>query len=212
MYLKMNKMNRNRGVLVFDYDGVLADTEPLHWASWRNLLTPYRIELTWEQYCRHCRGVADVRMREALIEMSPQAIGLPDLAPYLAARKIEVRELSLARSLIPRKTVEMLRRLTDWRLGLVTSAERCDIEPVLRGANIQDCFEACVFCGDVARHKPEPDPYLAIAARMSIATGIAFEDSDAGIASAHAAGFHAIRVDDPEGLPEVVSKTVGLCR
>jgi len=205
-----SRSNRNRGVLVFDYDGVLADTEPLHWASWRKLLTPYRIELTWEQYCRHCRGVADLRMREALIEMSPQAIDLPDLAPYLPVRKQLVREWSLDRSPISQTTLEILRRLGDWRLGLVTSAERADVEPVLRSANIQDCFEACVFSGDVTRHKPAPDPYLAIAARMSVATGIAFEDSDAGIASAHAAGFRAIRVDNPEDLSEAVSKIAGL--
>jgi beta-phosphoglucomutase-like phosphatase (HAD superfamily) len=91
-------------------------------------------------------------------------------------------------------------------LGLGDLGRRADVEPVLRGANIRDCFEACVFSCDVTRHKPGPDPYLAIAARMSVATGIAFEDSDAGIASAHAAGFRAIRVNDPEGLPGVVAE------
>jgi beta-phosphoglucomutase len=206
----MGKMKGKRGVLVFDYDGVLANTEPLHWDSWKKLLAPYRIELTWDQYCRHCRGVADSRMREVFIEMSPQAVGLPDLAPYLAARNLEVRESSLAQSPIPRSTLEMLRRLGDWRLGLVTSAERGDVEPVLRSANIQGCFEAAVFRGDVTRYKPAPDPYLAIAACMSVATGLAFEDSDAGIASAIAAGFHAIRVDDPENLPGVVSQITGI--
>jgi HAD superfamily hydrolase (TIGR01509 family) len=206
----MSKMNGKRGVLVFDYDGVLADTEPLHWASWKKLLAPYQIELTWEQYCRHCRGVGEDRMREAFIEMSPQAIRLPDLSPYLAARKLEVRESSLARSPIPREIQEMLQQLGDWRLGLVTSAERADIEPVLRRANIQDCFEACVFSGDVTRRKPAPDPYLVIAARMGVPTGIAFEDSDSGIASAVAAGFHVIRVDDPKSLPGIVSRITDL--
>jgi len=205
----MNKTNGDRSVLVFDYDGVLADTEPLHWASWRKLLTAYRIELTWEQYCRYCRGVADVRMREAFIEMTPQAIDLPDLAPYLPLRKLQVREWSLRRSPISQEAVEMLRRLSDWRLGLVTSAARADVEPVLHSANLQDCFEACVFGGDVTRHKPAPDPYLAIAARMGVPTGIAFEDSDAGMASALAAGFQAIRVADPEGLPGAVAEIAG---
>ena len=134
-------------------------------------------------------------MREALIEMSPQAIGLPDLTPYLAARKLRGHESSLARSPISQRTLEMLRRLGDW--CLVTSAERGDVEPVLRSANIYDCFEECVFRGDVTRHKPAPDPHLAIAARMGISTGLVFEESDAGIASAVAAEFQAIRVDDP---------------
>ena len=143
-------------------------------------------------------------MREALIAMTPQAISLPDLAPWLAARKLEVLKSSLVRSPISERTLEVLPRLEDWRLGLVTSAERDEVEPVLRSVNIQDCFEAAVFGGDVTRHKPAPDPYLAIAARMSISTGFVFEDSDAGMASAAAAGFHAIRVDAPENLPEIV--------
>ena len=206
----MIEKNRNRSVLIFDYDGVQADTEPLHWESWNKLLAPYQIELSWEQYCRHCRGVADTHMREALIEMCPQTIGLPDLAPYLAARKLEVLRSSLARSPISRKTQEMLRLLGDWRLGLVTSADRDEVEPVLRSASIQDCFEACVFRGDVTRHKPAPDPYLAIAAGMNIATGFVFEDSDAGMASAIAAGFHAIRVDAPESLLRMVSEITGI--
>jgi HAD superfamily hydrolase (TIGR01509 family) len=149
-------------------------------------------------------------MRNALVGIFPQAADLTDLAPYLAARKQEVRAASLARSPIPQKTVEMLLKLSDYRLGLVTSAERAEVEPVLRGANIQACFEACIFGDDVSRHKPAPDPYLAVAARMSVATGIAFEDSDAGMASAIAAGFHAIRIDLPESLPEAVSKVLGL--
>jgi beta-phosphoglucomutase-like phosphatase (HAD superfamily) len=91
----MTVVSGNRCVLIFDYDGGLANTEPLHWDSWNKLLVPFQIELTWEQYCRHCRGVADTRIRSALIEMSPQSISLPDLAPNLAARKREVLKSSL---------------------------------------------------------------------------------------------------------------------
>lgn len=45
----MKTTKEKNGVLVFDYDGVLANTEPLHWESWNKLLAPFRIELTWEQ-------------------------------------------------------------------------------------------------------------------------------------------------------------------
>jgi beta-phosphoglucomutase-like phosphatase (HAD superfamily) len=80
---------------------------------------------------------------------------------------------------------------------LVTSAERDEVELVLYSANILDCFEAAVFGGDFVRHKPAPDPHLAIAARMSTSTGFVFADPDAGMASAVAAGFRAIRAADP---------------
>lgn len=105
-------------------------------------------------------------MQDALIELFPHAASLPDFTPLLEARKRNVRELSLLRSPISQRTVAMLRKLGDWRLGLVTSAERADVEPVLIRAKIDDCFEACIFHGDVTRHKPAPDPYLAIAVRM----------------------------------------------
>jgi len=203
-------LSPNPRIIVFDYDGVLADTEPLHWASWKTLLAPYNIELTWEKYCLHCRGVADVRMAEALKNVTGHPPPAADLAPNLARRKEEVFELSLARSPIPAATITMLRELTPYRLGLVTSAEHSEIEPVLRAANILDLFEASVFAGDSARPKPAPDPYLTIASRMG-ATGVAFEDSEPGLVSASSAGFAVVRVNHPHDLPEMV-RTLLLAR
>jgi HAD superfamily hydrolase (TIGR01509 family) len=197
-----------REVLLFDYDGVLADTEPLHWASWKEILVPFGIDLTWEQYSRNCRGVKDVRMPEVLTDVFGQIVNLTDLSPHFSARKRRVSERSQVNSPIPAKTVDMLRKLDDWRLGLVTSAEREDIEPILRNTNILNCFEACVFGGDVTRHKPAPDPYLEIASRMGTIAGIAFEDSESGMISAREAGFRAVRISDPADLAEIVAKTI----
>jgi beta-phosphoglucomutase len=192
-------------VLLFDYDGVLANTEPLHWAAWQKVLAPFGIDLTWDLYSQHCRGVADVKMRDALQRIFGQAVDLPDLSPYLDVRRRLVCEWSQFESPISAETIGMLQKLADRRLGLVTSAEREDVEPVLRSANIQNCFEVCIFGGDVERHKPAPDPYLMIASRMGTSAGIAFEDSDSGMISALEAGFRAVRVSDPADLPKIVA-------
>jgi len=48
--------------LIFDYDGVIANTEPLHWRSWAEILVPLGIKFTWDQYCEFGRGVHDARM------------------------------------------------------------------------------------------------------------------------------------------------------
>ena len=53
-----------RETLVFDYDGVIADTEPLHWKSWAVLLARYGIQLGWEEYCRIGQGVSDAKLFE----------------------------------------------------------------------------------------------------------------------------------------------------
>ena len=108
-----------------------------------------------------------------------------------------VREWSLAESPIPRETVELLRTLDEYRVGLVTSSERTDVEPVLRAAQIHSRFDAMVFGGEPAEPKPSPAPYLLIAERLGVKTGIAFEDSEPGLASARAAGFRAVKIDAP---------------
>ena len=55
-------MAEPRQALVFDYDGVIADTEPLHWKSWAALLARYGIQLGWEEYCRIGQGVSDAEL------------------------------------------------------------------------------------------------------------------------------------------------------
>ncbi|MGA8510279.1 MAG: HAD hydrolase-like protein, partial [Candidatus Sulfotelmatobacter sp.] len=62
-------MRPNPQTLVFDFDGVLADTESLHWKAWAILLASHGISLSWEDYCRFGRGVKD----EQMIERLPQA-------------------------------------------------------------------------------------------------------------------------------------------
>ena len=191
--------------LVFDYDGVIADTEPLHWRSWAALLSPYGIDLGWEDYCAFGRGVTDAQMYDLLKKHAP----LPDADQFSRLnleRKRTVREWSLARIPILPATVAMLRTLDNRRVGLVTSSARVEAEPVLRAADIYDLFHSIVFGDDVGSPKPSPEPYSLIAQRLGIRSGIAFEDSAAGMESARAAGFTAVRIERPEDLPLMVAR------
>jgi HAD superfamily hydrolase (TIGR01509 family) len=189
--------------LVFDYDGVLADTERLHWKSWADLLLPYDVRLTWEEYCRFGLGVADEQMIGSILKRAPH---LP--ADTLLLQNLERRQTvckwSLAEIPIPQETIELLTTLNGYRIGLVTSSERAEVEPILRAAAIYEKFDAFVFGEDVAAHKPSPDPYLLIAKNLAVSTGIAFEDSESGLLSARAAGFEAVRIEQPKELAQVV--------
>jgi HAD superfamily hydrolase (TIGR01549 family) len=98
----------------------------------------------------------------------------------------------------------MLNELQAFRLGLVTSSDRDEVEPLLRAAGIHTSFGAIVYADDTKRHKPDSEPYLLVRERLAIQTGIVFEDSDSGLESALTAGFIAIRVDRPENLPAIV--------
>jgi HAD superfamily hydrolase (TIGR01509 family) len=119
-----------------------------------------------------------------------------------------VLEWSLAESPIPRETIEFLATLKADRIGLVTSSDRVDVEPVLCASGIYDKFDGLVFGDDVPVHKPAPDPYLLIAKKLGVSTGTAFEDSESGMESAQAAGFKAIRIEHPKDLAQVVARTL----
>jgi len=193
--------------LVFDYDGVLADTEPLHWKSWAALFRPYGVELTWEEYGRIGRGVSDVQMFASLVKNAPR-LPVDELMLLNLERRRMVLEWSLAESPIPRETIEFLATLKADRIGLVTSSDRVDVEPVLCASGIYDKFDGLVFGDDVPVHKPAPDPYLLIAKKLGVSTGTAFEDSESGMESAQAAGFKAIRIEHPKDLAQVVARTL----
>jgi beta-phosphoglucomutase len=193
--------------LVFDYDGVLADTEPLHWRSWAALLERYDIPLTWEEYCREWQGVSDSQMLEAFRER----MAFPDGSALLCQndkRKRLVCQRSLAEIPIPQATIALLSTLGAYRIGLVTSSERRDVEPILRASGIYGQFDAMVFGEDVTAHKPAADPYLLIAQKLGVGTGIAFEDSQSGVESARAAGFKVVRVEQPKELAQLVARSL----
>jgi HAD superfamily hydrolase (TIGR01509 family) len=198
-------MAEPREALVFDYDGVIADTEPLHWKSWAALLARYGIELGWEEYCRVGQGVSDTELFEHFgTQMRPA--DAEEFFRQNRERKQMVREWSLAESPISLETVALLKALGEYRVGLVTSSEQPDVEPVLRAAQVYDLFDGMVFGGEPSAPKPSPAPYLLVAERLGVRAGIAFEDSEPGLESARAAGFNAIKIERPCDLPKIVAR------
>lgn len=196
-----------REALVFDYDGVIADTEPLHWKSWAALLKRYGIQLGWEEYCRIGQGVSDVDLFEHFgARMRPA--DAEEFSGQNRERKQMVREWSLTESPIPVETIALLKALGDYRVGLVTSSEQADVEPVLRAAQVYSRFSGMVFGGEPAAPKPSPAPYLLIAERLGVRTGIAFEDSEPGLESARAAGFEAVRIARAGDLAKIVAQSL----
>lgn len=196
-----------RETLVFDYDGVIADTEPLHWKSWAVLLSHYGIQLGWDEYCRIGQGASDQRILEYFRARMPHA-DASTFAVQNGKRKRTVLEMSLKESPIAQETVVLLKSLGGYRLGLVTSSERTEVEPVLRAARLHDKFDGIVFGGEAASPKPSPAPYLLIAERLGVKTGIAFEDSVSGLESARSAGFRAVKIDRPSDLSKTVELTL----
>ncbi len=192
--------------LIFDFDGVIADTEPLYWRAWCELLKPYDVTFAWEDYCRVGRGIRDDMMLESLAELIPDPEVRAHIRLQLPQRREMVRRWKFDQPPISNDTIQLLQSLAGRTLGLVTSSDRADIEPLLRAAGIADCFDACVFGEEITRHKPDPAPYVLIREKLGISGGIAFEDSEAGLLSAAGAGFKTVRVGSPDELPALVRR------
>ena len=196
--------------LLFDFDGVLADTEPVHWQCWLEIIEPFGIELPWEVYSRKCIGVSDRKMIEALASEAATPIDPELLWQQYDEKKRRFRERIIPANPVSAATIELVRALCDYKLGLVTSSGRSEVEPVLEAVGIRECFNAAVFGGDVPRLKPAPDPYLRAAELLKAKHPLVIEDSDAGCESGRSAGFDVLRITSADQMPSLVRGRLNL--
>uniref|UniRef100_Q02AD3 HAD-superfamily hydrolase, subfamily IA, variant 3 n=1 Tax=Solibacter usitatus (strain Ellin6076) TaxID=234267 RepID=Q02AD3_SOLUE len=191
--------------IFFDFDGVLLDTEPVHWACWADRLATLDVTLTWEYYRDCCIGIDDrVMLRNIACEAKPARDWETLWALYPAKKKLF--QVRMTTPPFEAALVDLLPELRrTHRLAVVSSSSCSEIEPLLISAGIRGHFETIVGGDDVQRHKPAPDPYLLAAERLGVSHALVLEDSEAGLASGRAAGFEVLRVGHP-------SEVVGLLR
>jgi len=182
---------------LFDFDGVLADSEPLHYRCWKEILSPYGISLEWDVYAENYIGTSDRLMLAQFCESASPPVEVQTLIDQYPRKRDLFREMILHTMPFFEGCREFLETLGDYRLAVVSSSGRLEIEPPLKQAGLRGYFQTLVCGGDVRQHKPAPDPYLLAAERLESRCPLVIEDSDAGVESARAAGFDVIRVTSP---------------
>ena len=188
--------------LLFDFDGVLADTEPVHFVCWREVLLDHGIDLTWPYYERECIGVADRAMLERLGAFRSPPASIDELWPSYSRKREIFRNRIAAEPPFQRETAELLGKLHgSYKLAVVSSSHRAEVEPPLEQAGILPLFQALVCGMEVRNLKPAPDPYLRAAELLGAQHPLVIEDSDAGVASGQAAGFDVLRLTSANRLP-----------
>lgn len=190
--------------VIFDFDGIIVDTEPLHYKAFQEVLVPLGLGYAWEEYVRHYIGFDD---RDAFRE-AYKAAGRPlsdqELGGLIAA-KARGFQTAIARGVAPYPgAVELIKAISgDLPLGLCSGALSADIQPILRQLALENAFDVIVTADDVAASKPDPASYIltvqkltALFADREIRTAncLAIEDTPAGIASAFGAGIRVLAV------------------
>ena len=196
--------------ILFDFDGVLMDSEPIHFECWRDVLAQYGVVLEWKTYEERCVGVSDREMIEALCGGNSSIIEQV-WRQYPAKKEAFRRRIADAPPFLA-ETIETVRALNGYRLAVVSSSGRSEVEPPLVKVGLREYFGAIVCGEDVRRHKPAPEPYLMAASLLGAGRPLVVEDSAAGLASATAAGFDALHIPHPAGMPALLREKLRLSR
>ncbi|ROT34002.1 HAD family hydrolase [Micromonospora sp. HM5-17] len=179
--------------VIFDLDGVLVDSEPV-WERVRRRYVDARGG-RWQADTQHrLMGMSTGEWSRYLHD----ELGVPEPPERIAADVIGEMADEYARQLpLIDTAAEVVRRLARrWPLGLASSSPRRLIEVALEATALTDVFRATLSTEEVARGKPAPDAYLAVAERMGVPAGrcVAVEDSTNGVRAAAAAGMRVVAV------------------
>jgi len=197
--------------ILFDFDGVLVDSEPVHYECWNRVLAPFGFQMTWEQYARNCIGVSDRAMIEALCDLAGRPEWFDGIWAQYPAKKAWFRERIAAHVPMPQSTRDLLAELqASYKLALVSSSGRHEVVPALEAAGVYGAFSAIVTGEDVRNLKPSPEPYLTAAGRLGVRRALVVEDSEAGQASGRAAGFEVLAVSHADETAPAVRRRLGL--
>ena len=191
--------------ILFDFDGVLLDSEPVHCACWAEVLAPLGVTVEWEYYREYGVGVDDREMLRTMAAGSDPPRKWEELwAQYPAKKKLFRARMAQVPPFDPALDGFLGELHGVYKLAVVTSSATTEIAPILAAGGIRQHFDTLVGGDDVQRHKPAPDPYLLAAQRLGVRTALVVEDSEPGMASGRAAGFEVLMVKGPADLRERV--------
>ena len=180
-----------RGI-IFDCDGTLADTMPLHWRAWQVISRRHGFSLPEERFY----SLGGVPARDILKVLSTEQ-GVP-LDPLAVAREKEAEYLPLIAQVEPINTVVGVARENYGKIPMAVASGGTQriIQQVLDHLGIRNLFQAIVTSEDVVNQKPAPDIFLEAARRLGVPPQFcrAYEDTDLGMRAIRAAGMEAVDV------------------
>jgi len=184
--------------LIFDCDGTLVDTMPLHWRAWNSVCKRHGIVFPEERFYA-LGGVPSVK----ILRMLKDEQGL-DMDPVAVSREKEEAYIPLMPEAKLIEPIAAIARDAQGRLpmAVATGGRTKYIKPLLESVGILDWFGAVVTADDVENHKPAPDTFLKAAALIGVPAEEcrAYEDTDLGMEAIRAAGMEAVDVREIPGV------------
>ncbi len=190
--LSLTQSNRAIRGLIFDCDGTLADTMPLHWKAWQAITQRHRILFSRERFY----ALGGVPSRD-ILKMLGEEQGLT-LDALSVAREKEEEYLNYLSQVEPVHTIVEIARVNFGKMPMAVASggTRAIIGKVLEHLGIRQFFQAVVTSEDVVRQKPAPDIFIEAARRIAVPPECcrAYEDTELGLQAIRAAGIEAVDV------------------
>jgi beta-phosphoglucomutase len=188
--------------IVFDFDGVIANSEPLHYRAFREVLAEAGVNLSESDYYARYLGYDDVGVFKAVADASGRMWTDDHVAALVVQKAARMESLERDVSvLFPGAEAAVRRAAAAVPIAIASGALGAEIRRVLDRAALTSCFTAIVAAEDTPASKPAPDPYMravqllaAAAGPLSAAECAAIEDSVWGLDSARAAGLRTVAV------------------
>jgi len=186
--------------IIWDFDGVIVDSESLHYRAFAQISRRLDVELTWEEYVERYIGYDDRDVFRLLLTAGAKANDDSRQVETLCAQKAELFEQMVVEGIQPMPgAVELIGNAArQMPLGISSGATQRDIALILGRLGLLDEFKVIVAADNVARSKPDPQSYVLAVSGLSqlrpelaLEPGdcLAIEDTAAGIESARAAGL-----------------------
>lgn len=190
--------------IVFDFDGVIADSERLHLRSYQDILAPEGITISTEDYLAKYLGYDDVGVFKAVGKDHNVTMDDTRVAELIARKGERYESLAAAGEMLFPGAAHFIRSAVDAGvpIAIASGALTHEIEDVLVRAGLRDLFPVIVGADQTERSKPHPDPYQTAFARLRAHAGkeliawrsVAIEDSRWGLVSARGADLRCVAV------------------
>lgn len=189
--------------VVFDFDGVLANTEPLHCQALREILAEEAVALTEAEYYGQYLGYDDAGAFEAIAADRGLQWDSACVASLIVRKASRLEAIEGAQSVLFPGAAAAIRRMADrYPLAIASGALRAEITHVLNREDLARYFPVVVSAEDTPTSKPAPEPYLCAVRRISGTIGgalapaecVAVEDSRWGLESARTAGLRTVGI------------------
>ena len=189
---------------IFDLDGVIVNTVPLHFKAWQRMFAEYGKEFDFEDYKEKVDGILRIDGARAILT------DIDEAELKKAADKKQVYFLEYLNSeeiSVYNDTVDLVKALKKEKIkrSVISSSKNC--LPILKKVNLVELFDVILTGNDVTKGKPDPQVFFMAAKKMSVEPGscVVFEDAVLGVEAGKRAGMKCVGVDR-HGNPERLKK------